>query len=211
MKPVERLRELAEAFKVSAIAEKVLSDKRFPFWSGASQPHQHHYREGGLAEHTLEVVELCLKNNEYFTPQNKQSKPAELFLAALFHDAGKMWDYQPIEFDEKGQPVLKYSQWTGTVHKRHIHHISRSGIVWSEAYRDIVELDRPPKTYLSQAEIKVLHEINSDDILHAILSHHGLREWGSPVSPNTRLAWMLHLCDGISARMDDADLWDQRG
>jgi 3'-5' exoribonuclease len=45
-----------------------------------------------------------------------------------------------------------------------------------------------------------------DNVLHAILAHHGSREWGSPVVPLTKLAWMLHLCDGISARMDDAEI-----
>jgi len=47
-----------------------------------------------------------------------------------------------------------------------------------------------------------------DKVLHAILAHHGCREAGSPVAPKTREAWLVHFCDGISARMDDADTWD---
>lgn len=30
----------------------------------------------------------------------------------------------------------------------------------------------------------------------------------SPVAQKTRVAWLLHLCDGISARMDDAETLD---
>jgi 3'-5' exoribonuclease len=186
---VDKLKAYAQKFNLQGVSSVVLDDPRFATWAGASKPHQHHYRKGGLAEHTLEVVELCLTNNLYFQHDKaKHSDPRHLFLAALFHDAGKMWDYEPTN-DEM-------SEWTGTLHKRRIHHISRSALTWNDAYN----LHAPPGIELVHAE----------EILHAILAHHGLREWGSPVSPNTRIAWMLHLCDGISARMDDADKWDQR-
>jgi 23S rRNA maturation-related 3'-5' exoribonuclease YhaM len=44
-----------------------------------------------------------------------------------------------------------------------------------------------------------------DEVTHAILSHHGQREWGSPVRPATKLAWILHTCDMMSARVNDCD------
>jgi 3'-5' exoribonuclease len=47
-----------------------------------------------------------------------------------------------------------------------------------------------------------------EEVLHAILSHHGMRQWGSPVAPKSRLAWLLHLADSMSARMADADTLD---
>ena len=37
---------------------------------------------------------------------------------------------------------------------------------------------------------------------------HGQREWGSPVMPKSRVAWLLHLSDGISARMADCETTD---
>lgn len=176
------LEEYANSSGVRSICAIVLDDPRFKTWSGSSKPHQHHYGDHGLVIHTAEVVKLCLKNNDlYYTTPNKINE-RKLFLAALFHDAGKMWDYELNAFKE----------WQGTPHKRHIHHISRSNMVWCET--------------------AIVHKLDNDlkdEISHAILAHHGLREWGSPVSPNTRLAWMVHLCDGISARMNDADKWDQ--
>jgi 23S rRNA maturation-related 3'-5' exoribonuclease YhaM len=42
-----------------------------------------------------------------------------------------------------------------------------------------------------------------DNVLHAIIAHHAWREWGSPCTPDTRLAWLLHLCDSLSARLND--------
>jgi 3'-5' exoribonuclease len=56
-------------------------------------------------------------------------------------------------------------------------------------------------------EMKVKPEI-AERVTHNILSHHGQREWGSAVAPYSREAWILHLCDGLSARIDDCDRLD---
>jgi 3'-5' exoribonuclease len=37
-------------------------------------------------------------------------------------------------------------------------------------------------------------------IFHCILSHHGRREWGSPVEPQTKEAYILHAADMLSAK-----------
>lgn len=179
---LNQLRQLAQKLGVIGIANVVLEDERFPVWTGSSKPIQHHYGTGGLIQHTYEVVQLCRSNNEWFSQLGKSVHETQLFLAALFHDAGKMWDHEPV-----GSTIAADTEWHTTVHKREIHHISRSAFVWQ------------------QASSGYTLDWNTDDVLHAILAHHGLREWGSPVMPNTRLAWMLHLCDGLSARMDDGD------
>lgn len=74
--------------------------------------------------------------------------------------------------------------WGAAQHKYEVHHIARSAIIWSTAAEK--------------------HGYPESEVLHAILAHHQLKEWGSPVQPQTKLAWMLHLCDNISARLDDA-------
>jgi 3'-5' exoribonuclease len=190
MNNIAALKKIAQSLKVSKIANVVLNDKRFAICSGSAKPVHHHYGDEGLQKHTFEVVELCLQNNEYFKSLNKSVCDRKLFLAALFHDSGKMWDYTyslDILYDGPSDNLGKVEGWIATPHKRNIHHISRSGILWSQAAKDHGFKDE------------------NDEVLHAILAHHGLREWGSPVSPNSRLAWLLHLCDCISARMDDVD------
>lgn len=174
----------AEILNVYDIASVVISDPRFELWSGSSKPEQHHYGKGGLIQHTYEVVDLCFVN---ISALQLNLDPIEVYLSALFHDCGKMWDYEPLN----GKST-DYRHWTSTDHKRLIHHISRSALVWNSA---CVAYNYKYGKY-------------ADCVTHNILSHHGHREWGSPVMPKTKTAWLLHLCDGISARMNDADKLD---
>lgn len=199
MDRLHHLRLIAEDHGVTKVASHVLDNPRFPIWSG-SVDNKHHYGEGGLLRHTHEVVELCRINAEESIENGHVVDRKVLFLAALFHDSGKMWDYQPMRPIIAGSPTFvlatplhtvsmpSYIRWDVTSHKRLIHHIARSGIEWMRA----VEMSGE-SSYLEES------------VLHCILSHHGRKEWGSPVEPQTKEAWLLHLCDGISARMDDCD------
>lgn len=49
-------------------------------------------------------------------------------------------------------------------------------------------------------------EARLDALLHAILAHHGRKEWGAPVEPATLEAWLVHLADLAEAR-----LWEWSG
>lgn len=177
----KELQSIAGDLGVYDISATVLGDTRFDVWSGSSKPEQHHYGKHGLSIHTLEVVKMCFATIKTL---NVDVDHTEVFLSALFHDCGKMYDYEPT--DET------YENWVGTSHKRQIHHISRSALIWSHA-----------STFLSFSYIKY-----HDSVLHNILSHHGSRAAGSPVMPYTKAAWLLHLCDGLSARLNDCDKID---
>ncbi len=185
---IEILSGIASGFgrDVKNLSMKLIGKPEFELWSGSSRPFQHHYGKGGLAKHTLEVANLCMtiRRQFYFYYAKFEIDEVELFLAALFHDAGKIYDYKPLD--------TEYKEWEGTDHKRMIHHISRSSVMWTQAVTPFSELS----------------EKYHDKVLHAILSHHGNREAGSPVAPKSRVAWLVHLCDGISARMYDADTLD---
>ncbi|RJQ24584.1 HD domain-containing protein [Candidatus Parcubacteria bacterium] len=180
MSNLEWLIDKAKEYGVEKESEFVL-DGRFATWSGSSKPTAHHYGTGGLLEHVTEVVKLCLQSNEYFKTIDKGVDDRLLFLAALFHDVGKIWDYESYTDYNTGEII-----WKSNDHKNKIHHISRSVIVWNEASVNMKQEER-------------------DEVTHAILAHHGQRAWGSPVEPQTRLAWLLHTCDHMSARMDDCD------
>lgn len=193
--PIKTLTEIATSFgpKTAQLASIVLDDPRFAKWSGSGNPKGHHYGEGMLAQHTLEVVELSLANNQYFYKFKKSADPEYLFLAALYHDVGKMWDYSPLPPIElpadagifaEGRGA--YQEWEYSLHRKYIHHIPRSAIEWSKAF-DKYGLYLPSGAH--------------DEILHGILSHHGRLEWHSPVEPQNALGWVLHLSDMLSAQM----------
>lgn len=161
------------------VCEPIFSNPNFVLWTGSSKPTLHHYGKGQLVVHTAEVVELCLQCNQTLQAGINE---AELFLAAFFHDVGKLEDYAPVDGDQE--------DWGITEHRILIHHITRSVLYFVECLH--------VSKHIFSKEVK-------DRIIHAILSHHGRKEWGSPVEPKTKMAHMLHFCDAISARMNDAD------
>ena len=187
-----------------ALVDYVLNKPEFALWSGSSKPGQHHYGTGGLLRHTQEVLAYSLVNAGIARMFGKEVDGLVLFLAALYHDVGKIWDYIPVKSSGNGKYDEDYeipigeiessTTWMGGPHKREIHHISRSAIEFSKA----VALTGEGKDI-------------EDKVLHCILSHHGTREWGSPVAPKSREAWLLFLCDGISARTTDCETSDMIG
>lgn len=179
---IEILKECARnlGMQVEKISNVLLDDPKFAIWTGSSI-HKHHYGKGGLAKHTREVVQLCFANIQTL---NLNLNLIEVFFAALFHDSGKMYDYEP------SNPEM--TEWANTLHKRTIYHVSRSGLIWSHASK-------------LEPEIDVIYH---DAVYHAILAHHCERDWGSPVSPYSKVAWLVHICDNLSARMDDCNKTD---
>jgi 3'-5' exoribonuclease len=173
---------------VLEICKPVLDDKKFQTWTGSAEQRHHHYGDRMLLQHVCEVADLCRLNASKYIGVDMKV----LITAAIYHDIGKVWDYEqvnlPIPLD--GDFVIR-NGWKGTEHKRRIHHVSRSALFFQE-----------------QAIKQNLEQEFVDAVLHCILSHHGQRAWGSPVAPASREAWLLHLCDGISARMDDCEKID---
>lgn len=176
------LRSRATQHNVRQVFDELLAIyPQFEYWAGSHNKMLHHYERGGLVRHTLEIVEVGL----HVIPELnlcEKVDPIEFYLSALFHDTGKMFDYEQVSENE----------WKPTEHRRLIHHLPRSCLIWHDIAGKFTEVNNR----------------YHDSVLHAILAHHGRREAGSPVAPKTRVAWLLHLCDGISARMDDADSLD---
>lgn len=175
----------------------VLNDDKFLRWTGSGIPGVHHYGHGGLGQHTYEVMRLSqdLANNKLYKDKISLQQRQQLFWAALYHDFGKTYDYDLFLDNGAGGKVpastiptapSHHKQWGKSVHARKFHHISRSSVIWWE-----------------QAGKANCPEEDKNEVLHAILAHHQLREWGSPVSPETTVAWLLHLSDNISARLDE--------
>lgn len=172
---------IAREYEVIPLADPIINSIEFYRGSGSSKPTSHHYGKHGLIIHTHEVVKLCCLNLHYCESLAKTTvNPAAMYLAALYHDFGKIYDYEERADNE----------WVKTDYAREIHHVTSSVIFWNTIYNQ------------HRHDTLITDEL-SYAITHAMLAHHGQRSWGSPVSPNTQMAWLLHLCDAMSARMDD--------
>lgn len=176
------LKSMAASHGVAGLAAHVLDDPRFLISSGSHTLTAHHYGEGGLLKHTWEVVILAMRTVHFYLKFHPTIDDKEVFLSALFHDYGKLWDY---DHDADS------NSWTANRHRRTIHHIPRSAFEWQKV-----------------AERYSLDPIFTDRVTHNILSHHGSRACGSPVAPYTREAYIVHLSDCMSARVDDCDRID---
>lgn len=101
--------------------------------------------------------------------------------------------------------------------------IVATAIVWHDLFKPEEYVCRVDGTYdaygqhayghLLQATL-VLHSLpwecprDKEAVVHAVASHHGKLEWGSPVVPQTPEATLLHLIDYMDSQMDKA--LDQR-
>jgi 3'-5' exoribonuclease len=174
----------------------VLEHEQFRAWPGSHD--KHHAHEGGLVLHTAEVmltVRDAVKNSA-----NVGEKPLDvsvLVTATLWHDFGKIWDYERnpdyaagLE-DEKDTPSHMRRPFRTTKHRDKIRHVARSYsefMYWASLNDWRMGLDRTQWI---------------EDVGHCILAHHGRKDWGSPIEPQTPEAWALHLADMVSVRVFD--------
>ncbi len=95
----------------------------------------------------------------------------ELITAVIWHDYMKIKDYEWVD-----------GKITKTDYHKHINHVAGSAMEFhAEAAHCL------PRETLERIE-------------HLLLSHHGRREWGSPVEPRTAEALILHAADMMSAK-----------
>ena len=98
-----------------------------------------------------------------------------LLTAAIWHDVGKIYEY---EFANDGIKIEK------TLYQKRIGHVVGS-------YLEFREYLFPVGQYTAAQQ---------EAIGHCMLAHHGRREWGSPVEPQTKEAYILHSADMLSSR-----------
>jgi 3'-5' exoribonuclease len=155
----------------------------------AAYVHHQNY-PGGLLEHTINVTTLALSLADTYQAGNKQgltyngnTLPIDrdlLVSAGLLHDIGKLETYVLSPLPE----VTDANHWQG--------HLSISYALVHHACLPFLE--NPPSD-TTHDEVQKL--------LHCILSHHGVLEYGSPVEPACAEAFILSQADLIDARLAD--------
>ena len=181
---------------------KILDTPEFFEWPASLS--YHHAYTGGLLAHTVEVCDIATRIGDLRQPDSLAGmfkvNQDILIAAALWHDHMKIREYESKTFrwDEysfeqmKGtrmlpnplvQPLDPVNVWINTDYAKHIYHIPGSAIEFTVAARES-GVDEP----------------TIEAIQHCILAHHGRREWGSPVEPQTLEALILSQADMISAQ-----------
>ena len=93
------------------------------------------------------------------------------YVAAVFHDYGKIFEYAFVDGKATNLPFR--------------HRVGHVVYGWH---------------HFNRAATLGASDEEYEEIGHALLAHHGRREWGSPVEPQTRLAYILHTADMMSSR-----------
>jgi 3'-5' exoribonuclease len=136
---------------------------------------RHHAYIGGLLEHTAGVTALCKAAAAYYPMVNRDL----LIAGALLHDIGKVKTYQWDKTIE------------GTDEGKLIGHLVLGVQMVEAAFAKSIDTDSTNEEYV---QIK-------NSLLHLLVSHHGIMEWGSPIEPLTVEACILHHADNMDAQV----------
>ena len=131
----------------------------------------HHNYKSGLLQHSVNVVK-----NAYNIAFNYTDIDLDIVLAsAILHDIGKIYEY-----DEDGSISGEGKLFD---------HINIGTRMLFEEY------------YHGKDSVYNFSERDIYSIAHVILSHHGKLEWGSPRTPATQEAMIVHYADYIDTNM----------
>lgn len=132
----------------------------------------HHAYANGLLEHTLSVAECALAMAKSMRGAGYDVDIDIVIAGALLHDIGKLDTYKMSSVPEM------------TVEGAVIDHVAQGYLRFNE-YADEYGLNGKVRTHLG----------------HILLSHHGQREYGSPVVPATPEAMIVSSADELDFRM----------
>ena len=201
MTTIDKIRSIVQSVSLSPLRDtcyEVIDDHRFGE-APASLSHHHAYT-GGLAVHTLEVL-------RYLNPWTAAMKVNVdvLITAAVWHDYMKV-----LEYERQWMPNQNIHK--GLFEGCPIRNLGRPDSVseiftWGYAPDGfglkIGHISAGATAFNKSADKYGLRHDLRDAVVHCILAHHGRREWGSPVEPQTVEALLLHQADLLSARFGE--------
>lgn len=138
----------------------------------------HHNYPGGLIVHTLEVCEtaIAIKNSDLYSELNWDI----VIAACILHDLGKVEDYKITN-----QNLIETTE-----------KIKLTGHLVST----------PMEIFKIASSLEVEYSKEVNNLIHAVIAHHGKKEYGSPQTPATKEAWMVHFADLISSQITGTSL-----
>lgn len=172
---LEILRNIKSA-PIRGLIKKFVEDKDLvaAFKESPAAVQMHHPYVGGLLEHTLNIARAAMALLPMYPQLNR-----DLVLAGVFlHDIGKSAELSgglSIHYTDEGQLVghiTLASLW-----------VQEKARLWAEELGE-----------------EFPHDVRNV-LLHIILAHHGVHEYGSPKLPAVPEAFFLHYLDNLDAKM----------
>jgi len=178
------LRSYVEAFKnphLRALVFAFLDDPAIgpAFITAPAAKRLHHAWIGGLLEHVLTLVRVCLASAPFYP----EVDPDLLVTGAILHDVGKVRELSwksSFNYTLEGQLIGHISIAQGMLHEK-------IAVLNAAA----AELSPPAQAFPDRLRLLVEH---------MILAHHGKLEFGSPKLPMTPEAMLLSALDDLEAK-----------
>jgi 3'-5' exoribonuclease len=203
------LRAHVAAFKNPHLRALVLSFLDDPtigpqFIEAPAAKRLHHAWIGGLLEHVVSLVRVCLANAPFYP----EVDPDLLVTGAILHDIGKVRELgwaSSFDYTLEGQLIGHISIAQGLLHEKIalLDLQSAGGPSMAQSHRDMGGVtnsdvadtvpDEPAPLGPFPQKLRLLIE-------HMILSHHGKLEFGSPKLPMTPEAMLLSALDDLEAK-----------
>ena len=162
------------------LVQRIFKDKRKELLETPASRVHHHAYPGGLMEHTLSVVKLAISQVDHFQsyyPNRRKDISKGLVVAgAILHDVGKILEMEPF-------PIMPRHTARGELIGHYI--LGRDLIC---QYGPLVELDQETQLRLE----------------HIILSHSRFPDWGTPKTPLSLEALIVHYADYAESTFSSA-------
>lgn len=157
-----------------------LAEHEALFRRAAAARGNHHARRGGLVEHVSFMMRNVASACTIYRDLHPEIDVNLALCATFFHDVGKLWENNCPEtgFEQEYQLVAEA---LGHI----VIGIQLVGTYWNR-------LPEPQRKNTNQLRA----------LQHCIASHHGTKEWGSPVEPACIEAVILHFVDNMDAKVN---------
>ena len=182
MKKLDDYKESINDRDLYMITESLYSMHRENYENEPAAISHHHNALGGMAVHVLQVLEISLGILESMKPlmtDEEYNETSDYVKAgAILHDIGKFYEYEKDEF----------GYYIGITARGALEGHPVIGYEIVKSYGKNLGLDMKKITQLA----------------HICLSHHKNLEWGAPVTPATRAAFMVTYGDQASSMVHPA-------
>jgi 3'-5' exoribonuclease len=149
----------------------------------------HHARRGGLVEHIAQMMRAGDAVTAVYPDLNR-----DLLLAGiLFHDAGKLWE----NCFPKESFIMPHDY-----RAELIGHISMGVELVNRLWQRLKEGPEFGPEFTTWNLLSPDSDLVRLHLIHLVASHHGEKQFGSPIEPKTPEAMTLHLIDNLDAKLE---------